>query len=187
MLELGFDAVNHDLSDGPGPLATLGPFDLIIAGELIEHVPDLTMLFKAAHHLLSKDGELILTTPNPYAPSRVIAGQRGDFYENVDHIMYAFPSGIAELAERTGMVLVEAATTQYGRRTTRTAQSMARRAKRWLRGTSWITVGVTTHGDPKPIRITNGATAVRRLNSRPARFLGETFVYVLRLRADGAI
>ena len=98
MVEAGYDVVAHDLTQGPGPLADAGPFDVIVAGELIEHVTSLDMLFTAARDLLGPQGELLITTPNPWAPHRVAAGQRGDCWENADHIMFAFPSGIAELA-----------------------------------------------------------------------------------------
>ena len=111
MASLGYQAICHDLGDGPGPLAAEGPFDVIVAGELIEHVEDLGMLFRSAEHLLAPEGELILTTPNPWAPARVRAGQRGIVWENVDHVAFAFPSGVAELAERHGLQLAEAAVT----------------------------------------------------------------------------
>ena len=52
MRQAGFDAVTHDLTEGPGPVASFGPVDVIVAGELIEHVPALDMLFSAARDLL---------------------------------------------------------------------------------------------------------------------------------------
>jgi 2-polyprenyl-3-methyl-5-hydroxy-6-metoxy-1,4-benzoquinol methylase len=100
MKQLGYDAISHDLTEGPGPVAERGPFDVIVAGELIEHVPAMGMLFQAASELLADEGQLIVTTPNPWAPHRVRAGQRGDCWENTDHILFAFPSGMAELADR---------------------------------------------------------------------------------------
>ena len=60
----GFDAVVHDLSNGVGPLAARGPFEVIVAGEIIEHVPDQGMLFRTAQELLAEDGELVITTPS---------------------------------------------------------------------------------------------------------------------------
>ena len=84
-------------------MAATGPFDVIVAGELIEHVGSIDMLFEVARDLLSPTGEMILTTPNPWAPARVAAGQRGEVWENADHILFAFPSGVAELAERHGL------------------------------------------------------------------------------------
>ena len=102
----GFDAVVHDLSNGVGPLAARGPFEVIVAGEIIEHVPDQGMLFRTAQELLAEDGELVITTPNPFAPKRTAAGRRGIVWENTDHILLAFPTGIAELAQRHGLRLL---------------------------------------------------------------------------------
>ncbi len=188
MRSAGYDAVVHDLSSGLGPIAELGPFQVMVAGELIEHVGNLDMLFAAAQEGLSADGELIITTPNPYAPARVRAGQRGDVWENVDHILYAFPSGIAELAERHGLVLAEAATTTLGRRP---AQSPLRWMKRTLARSHWHRRGYTTAGSTTQAvvldrsdvvdRLANSvlATALMRRIGARRQFVGETFIYVV--------
>lgn len=178
MRRRGFDAVVHDLTTGLGPVADRGPFDVIVAGELIEHVDDLGMLFRTAADALTSDGELILTTPNPYSPRRVRAGQLGIVWENVDHIVYAFPSGIAELAERHGLVLAEAATTD----TPTPRVSLRRRLARTVRGSHWRTVGIGTNGSARQIAPDAGplGRALRRLARPRRRFVGETFVYVIR-------
>jgi len=185
MVDRGFDAVAHDLSGGLGPLAQRGPFDLITAGELIEHVANLDMLFAVAEEGLSGRGELILTTPNPYAPQRVRAGQRGIVWENVDHVSYAFPSGIAELAERHGLVLSAAFTTIAARRT----GSLVARFKRWLRGSFWQATGFAPTGvsqiEPVSIEPPMWSRLVARLRPTPP-FVGETFVYVIRRHHDEA-
>jgi SAM-dependent methyltransferase len=108
MRRLGFDAVHHDITRGPGPLRDRAPFETIIAGEIIEHVADQQALLEAARGLLSSGGLIVLSTPNPYAPWRVRAGQLRRPYESVDHVNYLFPSGMAELADRSGLVLREA-------------------------------------------------------------------------------
>jgi len=180
----GYDAVTHDLSSGLGPLKTRGPFQVIVAGELIEHVSDLDMLFATAADGLSADGELIITTPNPYAPARVRAGQRGDVWENVDHIAYAFPSGIAELASRHGLILAEAFTTEPRPRSLgRPVQWL----KRTIRHSHWHRRGFsTTMGIVRPVVLDrldrldwlNGVLTAK-VSSRH-QFLGETFIYVVQ-------
>lgn len=174
----GFEAIAHDLSTGLGPLADRAPFDVIVAGELLEHVPDLGMVFRVAAEGLANDGALILTTPNPYAPQRVRAGQLGIVWENVDHIMYAFPSGIAELADRTGLVLTEAATiSDDGTGATR----YVARLKRTIRGSGWRNVGYASvdAGDQTPVDAGLVGRLLRRGLRPRRRFLGETFVYVI--------
>lgn len=101
----GYDVVDHDLLSGPGPLAERGPFDVIVCGELIEHLPDPQALLSVASQLLAPGGEIILTTPNPYAPRRTAAGARLHMWENADHATYLFPSGIAHMASRAGLRL----------------------------------------------------------------------------------
>lgn len=183
MVEAGYEAVTHDLTHGPGSLADAERFDVIVAGEIIEHVPSLDMLFTAARDLLRPDGELIITTPNPWAPHRVAAGQRGDCWENADHIMLAFPSGIAELAERHGLVLSEATTTRPEAESRRPLE-MARQVRRHLRGTAWLRLGFATRGPEKPVRIQAGPSLPSFRGPRGAVFVGETFVYVVRHRPD---
>jgi 2-polyprenyl-3-methyl-5-hydroxy-6-metoxy-1,4-benzoquinol methylase len=180
MRSLGFDAVAHDLRDGPGELAARAPFDVVVAGELIEHVEALDMLFRTAAWALDTDGEMILTTPNPYAPHRVRAARLGIVWENVDHIMYAFPSGIAELCERHGLVLAEAATTVQ--RGPRDLRGMAKAVKRRVLGRQWMTVGVASIGGRRLRRVGFGPirSALRLMRLPRHRFTGETFVYVIR-------
>jgi SAM-dependent methyltransferase len=177
MRRRGFDAVCQDLAAGAGELSAAGPFDVIVAGELIEHVEAIGMVFEAAHQLLTPAGQLILTTPNPYAPDRVRAAQLGIVWENVDHIFYAFPSGIAELADRHGLVLSEAAVVEPARPDIPT---VLRAVRQRLRGKAWIRVGFASFGELKSRRASAGPmTGLLRRALRSRRLLGETFVYTV--------
>lgn len=174
MVERGFSAKVHDIG---APFAGLGedPFDVVVAGEVVEHLDEPRRLLDFCRDALAPGGFLVLTTPNPYAPWRYRSGVRGRVWENVDHVTYAFPSGVVEMAERSGLVL------------------------------DWFTtVGLPRHMFAKsvlyPIR-----RVISRLRGgqfeRPATFLppwtvcslalsggfarsGESAVYVLRLRAE---
>lgn len=110
LVDQGLNVVEHDVCTGPGPLAALGPFDVVVAGDIIEHVRDPLALFETAAALLAVGGVLILSTPNPYAPHRFFAGLHRRQWENADHLFYAFPSGIAELGSRSGLELRECRT-----------------------------------------------------------------------------
>lgn len=48
-----------------------GTFDVIVAGELIEHLGRPEALFQLGHRNLAPGGCLVLTTPNPYYLARV--------------------------------------------------------------------------------------------------------------------
>ena len=178
VVEAGFDAVVHDLSTGLGPLKDRGPFEVIVAGELIEHITDLDMVFQTAANGLTEDGQLILTTPNPFSPQRVRAGQLGIVWENVDHVSYLFPSGIAELAERNGLLLLEAATTEPKRGRPGNA---VQKLKRTILGTHWRNVGFDSAQDGAPISVEAGPVGrlVRRCVVPRPNFIGETFIYVI--------
>ena len=178
MRRRGFEVVLHDLTTGLGPISDSAPFDVIVAGELIEHVEALDMLFALADEALGDTGQLIITTPNPYAPERVRAGQLGIVWENVDHVVYAFPSGIAELCERHGLRLSEAATTE-DRPQGRIVDLRA--LARLVRGTGWVTAGYATNGALRHVRADLGPLlrGGRRRWFRHRRFIGETFVYVV--------
>ncbi len=180
MTRLGFAAVDHDLKVGVEPLLEFMPFDVIVAGELIEHLGSLEMLFNVAAASLSATGELIVTTPNPWAPHRVRAGQIGFVWENADHVLYAFPSGIAELAERHGLFLAEASTTSPPASVA--PGECVRAIRRRLLGRHWMNVGYRSVGDRGTVRVSQGrfAEAFRRLLRPRRRFIGETFLYVIR-------
>jgi 2-polyprenyl-3-methyl-5-hydroxy-6-metoxy-1,4-benzoquinol methylase len=83
-----------------------GAFDVIICGEVIEHLDDPGAIFRAAKRLLMPDGVIAVTTPNPFFLPRVRAQVMGRLTEeSVDHATLLGPSNIAELAERAGMRL----------------------------------------------------------------------------------
>ena len=106
MRAAGYDVIQADITEDISAVLAHGPFDVVVAGEIIEHVRDPQSVLDIASGLLAPGGQLLITTPNPYAPWRVRAGQRGLSWENVDHVVYCFPAGIAEMADRSGMRLV---------------------------------------------------------------------------------
>ncbi len=174
MRDRGFEAIVHDLGGGLGPLADRGPFDVIVAGELIEHLDDQGMLFRVAREALAPGGRMILTTPNPYAPMRQWAGSRGVVWENADHVVLAFPSGIAALAQRHGLRLLEAMTVVPGRHAASLGER-ARRIKRRVTGARFRVIGLSTAaGDVRPTFLGDSTSGRSRL-----MFSGETFIYVV--------
>jgi len=105
LVALGFDCRVADVTGGPEQVADRGPFEVVVAGEVIEHLASPQALFTFAAAVLEPGGRLVVTTPNPYARWRARAGQIGYVHDNVDHVLLAFPSGIVEFAERTGLRL----------------------------------------------------------------------------------
>jgi Methyltransferase domain len=79
-----------------------GRMDLVVAGEVIEHLDNPSALLTNVRPAPAREGRLVLITPNPYCLRLVMASLRGRVVESVDHIAYFFPSAIAELAYRAG-------------------------------------------------------------------------------------
>jgi SAM-dependent methyltransferase len=100
--ERGFNVQLLDITTGERPDDT---FDVIIGGEVIEHLGSPGGLFDAAADLLTPEGRLVLTTPSPYALWRVFQNLRGRPRDNVDHVTLFTAWGIAELAARAGLRL----------------------------------------------------------------------------------
>jgi 2-polyprenyl-3-methyl-5-hydroxy-6-metoxy-1,4-benzoquinol methylase len=105
MRDQGYEAFVGRVEEVPGEVRAMAPFDVVVAGELIEHLEAPGALFALAAEILRPGGALVITTPNPYAPWRARAGQLGLVWENADHICYLFPAGLVELAERHGFEL----------------------------------------------------------------------------------
>ena len=59
----GLDARRHDLASGPLPYDS-GVFDVVFAGEVIEHLVDTTSFLRDIHRVLRPAGCAIITTPN---------------------------------------------------------------------------------------------------------------------------
>jgi len=82
-----------------------GPFEVIVCGEVIEHVGNPGGLFENAAKLLAPAGRMVLTTPNPYYRNLVRDDRHGKFRASVDHVTLWSAGGIAEMAEWAGLKL----------------------------------------------------------------------------------
>ena len=192
VLDMGCVSHNFAFNSGGGGrwlhqhvVQARGPFDVVVAGEIIEHLPAPQQLFASARELLRPGGKLVITTPNPYSPRRVRAGALGITWENADHILYAFPSGVAEMADRTGMVLKKFGTVGWpgdvtgGRRVVETTTELVRAARARAAGERAVprrgrlNLPLPAHW-LAPMDIALHAARGRR------RMLGETSIYVLQ-------
>jgi SAM-dependent methyltransferase len=179
--EEGYDVVHGDITAGSASVADRVPFDVVVAGEVIEHLPCPQSLFSFAHAVLRPGGLLALTTPNPYAPWRVRAGQMRHVWENVDHVVYAFPSGVAEMGNRTGLRLLESSVTDLP-----WSGSLRRSARAGLAASVARAKGRRADDNPGRLRLplrSNYLTMVDVATLRYRRSLalaGETSLYLLR-------
>lgn len=98
----GHDVRVHDLTAGP-----LGdePFDVVVLGDVAEHVDDPVALLDGARRSLAPGGRVVLTTPNPYLVHRAWQHLRGGFPDSADHGVLLGPGQVLALASRAGLTL----------------------------------------------------------------------------------
>lgn len=85
-------------------------FDVVFAGELIEHLPNPGLFLKAAQKVLKPDGLIVLSTPNTFSASKIIRVMQmitNDPPENPDHTIYFTPQRLGTLAKKCGLRLLE--------------------------------------------------------------------------------
>lgn len=97
----GYDVRVHDLTSTPYGER----FDLVVAGELIEHLGNPEGFLRHAAASVAAGGRMVVTTPNPYQVHRAVKFFRGGFPDSVDHVSSFTPSQMAELAGRAGLSL----------------------------------------------------------------------------------
>jgi 2-polyprenyl-3-methyl-5-hydroxy-6-metoxy-1,4-benzoquinol methylase len=99
----GFNVVCQDILSNPIEDA----FEVIVCGELIEHLAEPQKLMASCKKMLSPTGSVLLTTPNPWYINAVAKNliSNKPFTDNVDHVAWFDPSTIAEMAEREGLRL----------------------------------------------------------------------------------
>jgi 2-polyprenyl-3-methyl-5-hydroxy-6-metoxy-1,4-benzoquinol methylase len=103
-------------------------FDLIIMGEILEHVNDPYSLLLNASRSLEKEGEIILSTPNPWYISYLKEVSRQGFaVDNVDHIAWFDPATIYSLVDRADLKLIS-----YHGLSSMTVNSTLGRVLAWL-------------------------------------------------------
>jgi len=104
----GYEAQVVDLQDAAAVDALgLAPADLIVAGEIIEHVDAPGPFLRAVRPLLKPDGRLVVTTPNAYRAAGVLAPLLGGELIHPDHVGIHSIHTLRTLAERTGYRVVE--------------------------------------------------------------------------------
>ncbi|MDP9225761.1 MAG: class I SAM-dependent methyltransferase [Actinomycetota bacterium] len=94
--------INHD-AEKLEDLPVGGEFDVIVAGELIEHLSNPGRMLEGARRWVAGDGRLILTTPNAFSLKFFLHNtlRRTDI-NSYDHAVMFSTSTLTELLSRTG-------------------------------------------------------------------------------------
>ncbi|VVB75806.1 Ubiquinone biosynthesis O-methyltransferase [uncultured archaeon] len=81
-------------------------FDIVNIGDVIEHVNDPVKLLKFAKRHLEKNGQILVSTPNPYFIGTILRiPAEGTVVANLEHISWVTPSLALELSRRAGLKL----------------------------------------------------------------------------------
>lgn len=110
-------------------------FDIIFAGDLIEHLEDLSGFFESCKAHLKPGGEIRISTPNPWHWKFVLRAALADEVpNNPDHTCWFCPRTLRQLVARHGLDLLGI---RWGSRYLR--DRLVPLPKRW-RHTSWHAV-----------------------------------------------
>lgn len=104
-------ADGYDVQQGNVETMALGEkFDVIVAGDIIEHLNDFDAFFNRVKEHLNADGVFLVTTPNPVNYLRLmrilIKGSAGG---NKQHTCWFTPKVLVQLAQRFGFELADEA------------------------------------------------------------------------------
>jgi ubiquinone/menaquinone biosynthesis C-methylase UbiE len=78
-------------------------FDVVLAGEIVEHVHNMGQVLDSAWRALRRSGHLIVTTPNNFALSGLLyAGVRGREACHPEHVCYYSVQTLSYIVERHG-------------------------------------------------------------------------------------
>ncbi|MEP7341840.1 MAG: class I SAM-dependent methyltransferase [Acidobacteriota bacterium] len=99
----GYEVLCADITQAPLPLT----FDVIIGGEVLEHLNSPGMFMKNCAAMLAPGGRLIITVPNPWYINAIIKScrRRTTFVDSADHVAWYEASTLCELGLRHGLRL----------------------------------------------------------------------------------
>jgi 2-polyprenyl-3-methyl-5-hydroxy-6-metoxy-1,4-benzoquinol methylase len=82
-------------------------FDVIIGGEVIEHLDAPGRFMQSCASMLRPGGRLVITAPNPWHANAILKNSygRGTFVDSADHVAWYEPSVLYELGQRHGLML----------------------------------------------------------------------------------
>jgi SAM-dependent methyltransferase len=104
--ELGYKALCADCQDRESLLRlNLEPADVVVAGELIEHLYRPGAFLDAVKTLVAPNGVLVITTPNSISLTNFLAALVGKELMNPDHVGWQSPRTAETLLLRRGWEL----------------------------------------------------------------------------------
>lgn len=90
-------------------------FEIVVAGDIIEHLSNPGLMLDGIHERLRPDGKLLISTPNSFGIASWIRIVRGTFKEGDQHVICFNPITLKQLLERHGYQVDYAATCYQSR------------------------------------------------------------------------
>ena len=107
---LKLNNMNYDIryGDVTKPINIDEEFDVIVAGDLIEHLVNFEGFFENCNRLLKSDGIVIVTTPNPfYSAEYHYVSFKQNYLINPEHTCWIDPKALSQLVSRFDMLIDE--------------------------------------------------------------------------------
>lgn len=90
-------------------------YDLVVAGDIIEHLSNPGLMLDGIRERLLPDGKLLVSTPNSFGMASWIRVLTGRFTEGAQHVLCFNPITLSQLLERHGLVVDKASTCYQSR------------------------------------------------------------------------
>jgi len=103
--EKGFNIIHGDVTQ---PINLSKKFDVVVAGDIVEHLVNFEGFFKNLTRLLAPGGMVILSTPNPfYAGEFHYVSFKRSYLINPEHTCWIDPMAMKQLISRFGFDIRE--------------------------------------------------------------------------------
>lgn len=103
LTRLGFGDLYCASAEDLSVLKHVEKFDVVIAGEIVEHLPNPGRSLTEMRCMLRPGGRLVVTVPNALSFKVALRALAGREWVHPDHLYYFSPSTLTRLMERSGL------------------------------------------------------------------------------------
>jgi 2-polyprenyl-3-methyl-5-hydroxy-6-metoxy-1,4-benzoquinol methylase len=94
-----------DVEDLGDSLSTEPPFELVVFGDILEHLSNPGRALDGARSMLAPDGEILVTCPNAFGLPNYLRFLTGRYHEGADHVAAHSKLTLAHLLRRHGFIV----------------------------------------------------------------------------------
>ena len=148
LVKRGYNIVHGDVNK---PLSIDRKFDVIVVGNLIEHLSNFEGLLSNINRLLKPDGVVLVSTANPfYNEQYFFSAFNNDIIINPEHTCWIDPVALDQLASRFGLYTEQV---------------------RWIKEKWTLASGIICHGDENELDVHTGRWKAKIEASLSERFI----------------